>query len=288
MVIFLAGGVSGNLKPAWQRTAKRPDMSLKTFTEELENEGFLAGGESRHFLHEIASPIKEKVSTHKPFILESFYYADADTERLLPLFGDFMLDSGAFTFMQDKSSHLDWDEYIERYASFITRNNIEKFYELDIDKVVGYEKVKEYRKKLETLTNRQCIPVWHTSRGIKEWKVMCDEYKYVAIGGIVSKEIKPEQYKALPLLINEAHKVNTKVHGLGFTSLALLPQIHFDSVDSTAWTAGNRFGFIYKFDGRTIKKINCPDGMRMGDTRKIALINYVEWLKFQQYAYENL
>lgn len=288
MIMFLAGGVSGNLKPAWQRTAKRHDMSLKAFTEELENAGFLAGGESRHFLHEVASPIKEKVSTHKPFILESFFYADADTERLLPLFGDFLLDSGAFTFLSDNKTHLDWNAYIERYAAFIVRNNIEKYFELDIDSVVGYEKVKEYRKTLERLTGRPCIPVWHKNRGMKEWIKMCDEYNYVAIGGIVIKEIKPEQYRAFPSMIAEAHKRGAKVHGLGFTNLTLLPKIHFDSVDSTAWTTGNRFGFIYRFDGRTMKKIDCPIGKRLGDSRKVALINYVEWLKFQQYAYINL
>ena len=40
MIVFLAGGVSGNLKPAWQRTAKRPDISLKAFAEDLANENF--------------------------------------------------------------------------------------------------------------------------------------------------------------------------------------------------------------------------------------------------------
>lgn len=225
---------------------------------------------------------------HKPYILESFYYVDADTERLLPLFGDFLLDSGAFTFMQDNSSHLDWDAYIERYAAFIVRNNIEKFFELDIDSVVGYEQVKKFRKKLEGLTGKQCIPVWHKSRGIDEWKKMADEYPYIAIGGIVSKEIKPEQYTAFPTMIKEAHKRNAKVHGLGFTNLSLLPKIHFDSVDSTAWTTGNRFGFIYRFNGTTMVKIDCPKGKRLGDPRKVALINYTEWIKFQKYAETHL
>ena len=46
MIVFLAGGVSGNLKPAWQRTAKRPDISLKAFAEDLANENFWQGGGS--------------------------------------------------------------------------------------------------------------------------------------------------------------------------------------------------------------------------------------------------
>lgn len=190
--------------------------------------------------------------------------------------------------MQNSKAHLNWEEYIERYADFINRNKIEKFFELDIDSVVGYDMVLAYRKKLEKLTGKQCIPVWHKSRKISEWKVMCREYPYVAIGGIVSKEIREEQYKAFPSMIYEAHKQDAKVHGLGFTSLKYLPKIHFDSVDSTAWTTGNRFGFIYYFDGKTMKKVDCPKGKRLADSRKVALINYTEWIKFQKYAERNL
>lgn len=228
------------------------------------------------------------IKKHRPYILESFYYADETTEKLIPHFGDFLLDSGAFTFMQSSKNHVEWENYIERYAAFINRNNVDKFFELDIDSVVGYNKVLEYRKKLERLTNRQCIPVWHKSRGLEEYKKMCDEYGYIAIGGIVSKEIKPEQYGVFPKMINEAHRRKAKIHGLGFTSLAWLPKCHFDSVDSTAWTTGNRFGFIYQFTGETMIKHDVPKGKRLADSRKVAEINYLEWIKFQKYAERNL
>lgn len=226
----------------------------------------------------------DAVKLHRPYILESFYYTDADTERLIPYFGDFLLDSGAFTFMTNSDTRLDWDDYIKRYAEFINRNNIDKFFELDIDVVVGYEQVKKYRAKLEDLTGKQCIPVWHKSRGLKDFKEMCSRYDYAAIGGIVSKEIKPEQFKALPQLITEAHRRSCKLHGLGFTALQWLPVCHFDSVDSTAWTTGNRFGYVYYFDGKTMRKIDAPKGQRLADSRKIALINFTEWVKFQKYA----
>lgn len=228
------------------------------------------------------------IETHKPFILESFYYADEDTERLIPMFGDFLLDSGAFTFMMNSKKHVDWEGYLEKYANFIIRNNIEKFFELDIDSVVGFKKVLEYRQRLEDLTGRQCIPVWHKSRGIKSLEEDSKNYGYVAIGGIVSKEIKPPEYKAFPQLIKIAHNNGAKIHGLGFTNLQGLKKYRFDSVDSTAWTTGNRFGFIYKFDGQTMRKIKTPKGMRIGEPRKAALINYIEWVKFQKYAVKHL
>lgn len=227
------------------------------------------------------------ILAQKPFILESFFYNDELSEKLIPQYGDFLLDSGAFTFMQGKGS-AQWDEYIEQYADFIVRNDVKKYFELDIDSVVGYPKVLEYRKRLEQTTSRQCIPVWHISRGKAEYIRMCDEYGYVAIGGIVSKEITPDKYSVLPALISEAHRRGAKVHGLGFTALKWLPQCHFDSVDSTAWTTGNRFGYIYRFDGRTMQKTNVPGGKRLADSRKVALINFTEWLKFQKYAETHL
>lgn len=265
---------------------------------------FLAGGEGRHWLYDSLKQRKEEqmrlylagkleyvktediASTYEPYILESFYYADDTTEKLIPLFGDFMLDSGAFTFMQNNSSHLDWDEYIERYAAFVKRNNISKFFELDIDSVIGYDAVKEYRKKLERLTGRQCIPVWHNNRGKDEFVRMSQEYPYVAIGGLVggSAEYNKRYWKYFPWFINTAHTYGAKIHALGFTSLEGIQKYHFDSVDSTAWTTGNRFGYVYRFDGKTMQKVDCPKGKRLGDARKIALINYTEWIKFQKYA----
>lgn len=228
------------------------------------------------------------IEQYHPFILESFYYVDDDTERLLPYFGDFLLDSGAFTFMQSAKKDVRWEEYIDRYADFICRNKIGKFFELDIDSVVGYNKVLEYRRRLEEKAGARCIPVWHKSRGIKEFQKMCDDYEYVAIGGIVSGEITRDQYSAFPGMIREAHRRGAKIHGLGFTNLEWLPRTHWDSVDSTAWTTGNRFGFVYQFNGRTMVKHDAPKGTRLADSRKVALINYTEWIKFQKYAEVNL
>lgn len=234
------------------------------------------------------------IREHKPFILESFYYADADTERLIPYYGDFLLDSGAFTFCGTGGfQESKFEEYLERYADFINRNRVDKFFELDVDSITGYEKVLSYRTKLEKLTGKQCIPVWHISRGKNEFLRHCDEYPYVALGGYVAaiKASDPRQKaytRNYPWFISEAHKRGKKIHGLGFTALDLLPKCHFDSVDSTAWTTGNRFGYLYYFDGETMKKKNVPKGHRLGDSKKAALHNYIEWIKFQKYAERKL
>ena len=222
-----------------------------------------------------------------PYILESFFYADAETERLIHFMGDFLLDSGAFTFMQNAKTHVDWDDYLRRYAAFINRNKVEKFFELDIDSVVGYDQVLKYREKLEALTGRQAIPVWHTNRGKDEFVRAAKEYPYVAIGGLVGtgkSEYARKYWKYFPWFIKTAHDNGAKIHALGFTSLDGIKQFHFDSVDSTAWTTGNRFGYLYRFTGDSIAKIDVPPGHRIAKPRDTALNNFQEWVKFQKWA----
>lgn len=114
-------------------------------------------------------------------ILESFYYVDDLITSLIPHLKHFMLDSGAFTFFT-QGKHVDWDEYVSRYIDYIKANDIKLFFELDIDSLVGYDSVKEIRRRLERETGKIPIPVWHKSRGKEEFLRMCDEYDYVAIG----------------------------------------------------------------------------------------------------------
>ncbi|MBQ1297948.1 MAG: hypothetical protein IIY21_28170 [Clostridiales bacterium] len=235
------------------------------------------------------------VFSWKPYVLESFCYVKKEQlEKFLPYFGDFLLDSGAFTFMQQAKNGVDWDDYLNRYAEFINDLDIDKFFELDIDDIVGYQKVLQMRHKLECLTNKKCIPVWHISRGKDEFLKMCDEYPYVSIGGLVGKEAGSKKQKMLeerfPWFISEAHKRGAKIHGLGYTSEKGIRANHFDSVDSTSWTAGNRFGLIYKFvDGKMIK-VSKTRGMRcpVEKTRELAKHNFLEWVKFQKWADSNL
>lgn len=229
-------------------------------------------------------PTRKEVKKIK-FMLESFYsFSDWELEEIKTK-ELFLLDSGAFTFMNGFKGVIDWQEYIDKYANFIVKNNIKYFFELDIDVLVGHEKVKQYRKYLEKKVGRKCIPVWHKSRGLDEWKKLTKEYDYVAIGGIVTKEIKPKEYKFFTPLLEIARKNKCKVHGLGFTNLKSLKKYKFYSVDSTSWKSGNRFGILYKFNGTTLVQVKKEKNQKMinpcylGDNH-----NLNEWIKFQKYA----
>lgn len=223
------------------------------------------------------------------FILESFYYLRENNTypNLIPLFGSFLLDSGAFSFLQDNNKgNIDWDAYIVEYANFINKYDIKLFFELDIDSIVGLKEVERLRTKLELLTGKKPIPVWHKNRGKDYFVEMCKNYPYVALGGVVIKEIPIDKYeKAFPWFIKTAHKYGCKIHGLGYTRIKNLHKYHFDSVDSTAWLYGNRGGYLYKFNPKQglIDKIQTGAGQRL-KCREAALHNFNEWVKFQRYA----
>ena len=223
------------------------------------------------------------------FQLASFYSIQEWMMPYLNGCNEYLLDSGAFSFMNGEKGNIDFDQYLERYAEFIKKHNVKYFFELDVDCVIGQEKTYKLKDKLERLTGKQCIPVWHKSRGIDEWKRLCEQYPYVAIGGIVSKEIMPCQYRLFPAMIREAHKNGAKVHGLGFTSTSYFNEIRFDTVDSTTWNVGGKFGNICVFDEKEYMKQRIQKkGWRCVDQKRLMLHNWNEWIKFQYYAEKHL
>ena len=221
-----------------------------------------------------------------PYILESFFTIKnkKTLNRIIKINKEnFLLDSGAFTFMNSYKGKVDWNKYIDDYANFINKYDIKYFFELDIDVIVGIKEVERLRQRLEMLTHKQCIPVWHKSRGLEYHKRMCKEYNYIAIGGIVIGEIKKQDYKVFIPLLKIAKKNNCKVHGLGFTVTRDLKKYHFYSVDSTNWSSGGRFGQLHTFNGKYIESKSFKN-KRAKDYKQIDKHNLEQWIKFQNYA----
>ena len=183
------------------------------------------------------------------FVLESYYYMQPWQAEQIGNVEHFMLDSGAFTMLNNKRN-VDIDSYVDGYINFIKEYDVKHFFELDIDAIVGYEEVKRLRQKVERGTKKRCIPVWHKSRGHKEFKNLCKKYDYVAIGGIVTKEFEKNEHFLLNAYCDLAHSYDCKIHGLGFTP-SNIKDYRFDSVDSTTWLSGAKYGCFYNFvDGR--------------------------------------
>lgn len=225
------------------------------------------------------------------YALMSFYYLEKNRKEITKQIyttrnelDNFMLDSGAFTFMSNakKITTKEMDDYVTRYIKFIKKHQIKRYVELDVDKIFGYQYVKDVRERLEKEIGYQCIPVWHKSRGIENFKETVEKYNYIAIGGFAIKDIRKTEYQKIKKLIQYANSKKCKVHGLGFTPNEA-HEFGWYSVDSSSWRSGVRYGSVYKFENGKIKTIKKPKKSRM-DPIAGHRNNFVEWCKMQKYV----
>ena len=218
-----------------------------------------------------------------PYLLESFFYFCNFQKPFIKTADLFLLDSGAFTFMNGANGKVNWDDYISKYIAFINDNDIEHYFELDIDAIVGYEEVKRIRARIESETGKKSIPVWHKSRGIDEFKRLVKDYDYIAIGGFAIKHIKQNEYPIIRKMVQYAYESGTKVHGLGFTPKEVT-KYKFYSVDSTTWLSCRRFGSLFKYDDGQMRMVTPKNhGTRKDRQREIEVLTLKEWIKYQKY-----
>ena len=231
-------------------------------------------------------PSEKIVRENRPeYVLESFFYIKPWQVEEMPKWKMFLLDSGAFTFMhgvEASSKPVDWDGYLSRYIDFINRHNVQHFFELDVDIIVGYDAVKRMRARLEAETGKQSIPVWHRSRGLDEFKSLCRDYPYIGIGGFAIKHIQPSEYGYIKRLVQYANACGVRVHGLGYTKKDAV-DFGFYSVDSTTWTTQVNFGGLSYFNGSEMVVVRPPKGMIGADYRIRREYALKEWIKYQKY-----
>lgn len=187
--------------------------------------------------------INKRIDKYK-YILCSYYYLRQDVFlKILNKSELMIIDSGAHSFQKGKK--VNWKEYTKKYSEWIKNNDCNKivgYFEMDVDNILGYEKVLELRKILESVSDK-IIPVWHKNRGIVEYKKMCQKYanKIIAITGFKNEDIKDEQYL---MFLKYAKKYNCKVHCLGMTRKKILDKVPFDYVDSSSWKQQAIYGRI--------------------------------------------
>lgn len=241
---------------------------------------FLAGSIEENIINEflIAAPYR----------LQSMYFIKDWELQYIKHFEMFMLDSGAFSMIYKNKKKINFDNYVKKYIDFINKQDIQYFFELDIDPLVGLKKVEEYRDLINKETGKKCIPVWHRDRGIQYFKDCCKEYSYVSIGGMAVSEYENNfnLYQYLPYFISYAHHCKAKIHGLGFTRFSVLKDLHWDSVDSTSWLDCARFGSIKKLNYRNgnVESLNIENSKQIHHTnlRKMSLVEWkkiVEWYR---------
>lgn len=213
------------------------------------------------------------------YSLMSYFYLRKDipnAEKVRDNSEEVMIDSGAHSFQ--KGQTVNWDEYTKQYADFIKefdRPNIVGFFEMDVDNIIGYEKVLELRKVLKQASDK-IIPVWHKNRGVDGFKEMVHEYagKVIAITGFKNEDIQDHQYL---MFLKYAKQHGCKVHCLGMTRKKILDKVPFDYTDSSSWAHQSIYGHMVG-KGAKVSREYSKDNMR-----DVFFNNYVEGMKMQDY-----
>ena len=203
----------------------------------------------------------------------------------IPLKG-FLLDSGAFTFM-NSGKKVHWKSYVDEYIEFINQYNIDKFFELDLYTLpeIGIDRTIKIRKYIEYHTKRKSIPVFHACMGLEMYRDLCKEYDYVAIGSSgVTNECRWVQNKnILKQMVRIANSYNTKVHGLGYTRRENINklEIPFYSVDSISWRLNTGMGYEYYVKHNMILRKH-PEGRNQKSREILENQNLKAWIKIQK------
>lgn len=190
------------------------------------------------------------------FNLMSYYYIkghEQTAEFIRDHTDEILIDSGAHSFQ--KGTKVDWLEYTKKYADFIQRfdrPNVIGYFEMDVDNIIGYDKVKALRGILENVSDK-IIPVWHKNRGLDDFKEMCKSRrgKIVSITGFKNEDIKDHQYL---MFVKYAHEQGCRIHCLGMTRKQVLDAVPFDYTDSSSWSAQSRMGYIMTHGKRRCSK----------------------------------
>lgn len=160
---------------------------------------------------------------------------------------DLFADSGAFSAHTQgvRITPEEYAEWIHRWRPYFT-----VYANLD---VIGNAAASHGNLRALESMGLAPLPVAHTNTGTEYLRRYCDEYPYIALGGMVGKTVSA----LMPWCVQAfriAKPTGTVFHGFGLTSMKPLMALPWYSVDSSSWGAGYRFGQVTLFDGRTGKK----------------------------------
>lgn len=96
------------------------------------------------------------------------------------------------------------------------------------------------------------LPVFHFGSSLHHLDRLVEQYDYIALGGMVGTPAS----KTLPWAARCAERSNrARFHAFGQTSTKMMYSFDWQSVDSSAWTAGIRYGDLPIFSGGAAKTI---------------------------------
>jgi len=152
------------------------------------------------------------------------------------------------------------DVYFEEYLLWAKKwyNHFDYFVELDIQDIVGTDKIWYWRKRMRDAgISKKMITVHHKMNTEAEFDRMLAESDsgYIGIEGVRDRK------NLLPYnrWLKKAYEKKIKVHGFAFTAYKLLYKYPFYSVDSSSWTMGTRFGQLLHWNNGMMHTISSKD-----------------------------
>lgn len=195
--------------------------------------------------------------TVTPYILESYHYIGKGkrmSSKIRETNRRVFLDSGAFSsFTKGVTVN------IEDYVRFIMENKdiiIQEDGALCasvLDAIGDYKSTFWNQAKMQELGVTP-LPCYHYGEPKEVLDYYVQNYPYMTIGGMVpisTPQLKIWLDRIWQYIVDEQGKPKTKVHGFGLTTLSLMQNYPWYSVDSSAWVQAGSVGNIY-FNHRTI------------------------------------
>lgn len=182
--------------------------------------------------------------------LRSYWELKNNRSLTLDRYGKtFFLDSGAFS-AKNSGTEVSFNEY----ADFIERHkdSVDMYCNLDVIPENTSMEAKKFAaaKSFGNLQKYEAMglkpmPVFHCNEPFEYLEYYVWNYDYIAIGGLVDDNISDFLAKCWThYLLNPDGTPKIKVHGFGMTSLSLMQQWPWYSVDSTTWLVHSKYGII--------------------------------------------
>lgn len=179
-----------------------------------------------------------------------------------------IVDSGAHSFFssdpnkafsaapnRSMSDAPDPEVYFDQYLGWLKdyASGMDYFVEHDIGSIVGQPRVKQWRKRLESVgLADKCMIAFHPK--VESWAKFWDvakrfPSKYIGLEGVVANRA-PMPYNDA---IKPCYEHGIKVHGFAMVKAKWLKQTPFYSVDSTSWLGYNMFNNLAVLDRRNLR-----------------------------------
>lgn len=173
-------------------------------------------------------------------VLLSYHYFKAkDIEAILadcgcPTF--VFIDCGAFS-ASTQGVEID----IEAYAEWCLEHQRHFFVVSSLDSIGDPVATLRNQQRMEAL-GVDALPVFHVGEDLRYLEAYCEQYAYVALGGMVGYTGNINNWLAKCFLVGD--KYDTVFHGFGQTREEQLRVFPFFSVDSSSWGMGHRYGML--------------------------------------------